>query len=100
MQVATVSGLVEDLANRTITLEDVISMNLHDTLALEAATSRNSMPAIVKKLGSYLDQTPFTAGDILFDFGDNAETIVMVLSGSLVTVLDFLSYTECVALPE
>lgn len=90
------SGLVADLANRTISLEDVISMNLADTLTLEAATSRKPMPAIVKKLGSYLEQVPFTAGDVLFDFGDEADTILMLLAGSLVTVLDFLSYTEYV----
>jgi hypothetical protein len=100
MQVATVSGLLEDLANKTISLEDVISMNLADKFALEAATSRKSMTAIVKRLGNYLDQMTFTAGEVLYDFGDDAETILMVLSGSLVTVLDFLSNTECAPLSE
>ena len=95
MQIATVSGLVVDLASRSITLEDVISMNLHDSHALEAATSRRPMAAIVKRLGSYLDPLAFSAGDVVYDFGDDAETVLMLLSGSLVTVLDFLSYTEC-----
>lgn len=99
MQVATVSGLVEDLANRTITLEDVISMNLQDSMTLDAATSRKPMHAIVKKLGAYLESRAFSAGDVLFDFGDNADSIIMVLSGSIVTVLDFLSYTEYVISP-
>ena len=87
--------MVADLSSRAITLEDVLCMNLQDSAALDAATSRRSMNAIVKKLGSYLEPLSFSAGDVVYDFGEDAETVLLLLSGTLVTVLDFLSFTEC-----
>jgi hypothetical protein len=90
-----VSGLVTDLSEQTITLDDLILMNLHDSHTLAAATSRKSLPSVVKQLSKYLTEVKFVAGDIMFEFGDAPEHILLVLRGSLVSVLDFLSYTEC-----
>lgn len=102
MQVAAASGLVDDLEGRTLRLEDLVAMHTAETghtggasgkAALQPAAGKSSS-AIAKKLGSYLTPIEFVSGEVLFDFGDVADSIILVLGGSLVSVLDFLSGTE------
>eukprot|EP00892_Ulva_mutabilis_P012584 jgi/Ulvmu1/9699/UM055_0037.1 len=104
MKVAAASGLVDDLEGRTLRLEDVVAMHAADAGPSgatggkagqgAAAAGGKSTAAIAKKLGQYLVPVEFVTGEVLFDFGDAADSIFLVLGGSVVSVLDFLSSTE------
>lgn len=106
MQVAAASGLVDDLEGRTLRLEDFVAMHAADagsaagkadgkTAAQQAEAAVKSAANTAKKLGGYLTPVEFVAGEVLHDFGDPADSIVLVMGGSLVSVLDFLTGTEC-----
>lgn len=106
LQVSAASGLVDDLEGRTLRLEDFVAMHAADVLPVAgsaggktaaqlAAAAVKSTATVAKKLSGYLTPFEFVAGEVVYDFGDPADSIVLVLGGSVVSILDFLTGTEC-----
>ena len=88
LQVAVLHGLVDDLSKQVLTMEDVLRMHLSDTLLLHPATGP-PLAEHVATLESYMTQHTFQEGEVLFERGDAADAIFVVLSGSVVSVIDF-----------
>jgi hypothetical protein len=87
-QVAVLHGLVQDLSEQVLSLSEVLHMHL-------SAATMSGQLAQMPKLESYMTKHTLVEGRVLFDRGDAADSIYIVLSGSLVSVIDFLQFNEC-----
>ena len=88
-------GLVEDLSAQVLTLRDVLEMHLTEADMLECCTAAVPLEDTVTALQSYMKEQTFAEGTAVFNVGDAAEAIYIVLSGSLVSKMDFVSIHEC-----
>ena len=95
LQIAVLHGLVADLSEQSLTLEDVLKMHLSEAAMLDICTANHPLPKLLGALESYMQERTLDAGAALFERGDAADAIYIVLSGSLVSVMDFTNFAEC-----
>lgn len=88
-------GLVEDLSQQELTLEDMLKMHLTESAMLGSVTADRPLSELIATMQSFLEERTLAEGSVLFDVGDDADGIFIVLSGSVVSMMDFLRFDEC-----
>lgn len=93
MQVAMLSGLLDDLSAAALVLPDVLSMHLEGPML--AALAGASVEELCGRLESYMTRVRFKRGVVLFEHGDPSDTMFIVLAGTVASVFDLLQFCEC-----
>lgn len=94
MQVATASQLVKDLSREELTVENVLSHHLEHSPSLVAALQNQSMSALARSLEGFVRLQQMQAGTVLFERGAPGDSVFIVLSGSVASVLDLVASDE------
>jgi hypothetical protein len=98
LQVAVLHGLVADLSDHQLTLEEVLSMHLTEACMLDIATMSHPLSALTASLEAYMELRTLGSGEQLFNVEDASDGIYIVLSGRLVSILGFVSFPGCAPL--
>lgn len=91
MQVAMVSGLMDDPLQQSLSVVDVLRMHIEPTLLSAISTAGGTIDITVTRLESYMKRVLHRRGTILFDIGDPSDTLYIVLSGGVASVFDLVS---------
>jgi hypothetical protein len=97
LQIAVLHGLVADLSDHPLTLEEVLRMHLTEASMLDIATTAHPLAALTASLEGYMELRTLEAGTLLFNAGDPADGIYVVLAGRLVSIVGFTTLSEYVA---
>jgi hypothetical protein len=95
-RIALLSGLLDDLSTQVLALGDVLRMHLDPTFMESVAAAGKSAADLVARMESYMTRRLYRAGSMLFDRGELADMVYVILSGSVVSVFDFKDISGCV----
>jgi CRP-like cAMP-binding protein len=82
------SGLMDDPLHQRLALMDVLKMHVDSALLSAISATGGSVEKTVARLESYMKLKLHGRGTVLFDVGDPADTVYIVLSGGVASVFD------------
>jgi CRP-like cAMP-binding protein len=93
MQVAMLTGLMDDPLQQHLSLAEVLKMQVEQPL-LEALMAAGAAAGdTVARLESYMYLVHYRKGTVLFDIGDPSDTLFIVLSGGVASIFDLTKFT-------
>eukprot|EP00892_Ulva_mutabilis_P001349 jgi/Ulvmu1/11214/UM072_0051.1 len=98
-QIATLCGLLDDLASQALGLPDVLAMHLAPPMLDALAPGPRALADTCGRLDGYMTRVRYKRGVVLFEHGDASDTMFIILSGAVASVFDLLRFAETDAFP-